>query len=58
MHRLVSRFADHTGVPVVLNTSFNRGGEPLVETPDDAVDCFLRTDVDHMVMEGKLVSRS
>jgi carbamoyltransferase len=45
-HRLISRFADLTGVPVLLNTSFNDQGEPIVETPEDAVATFLKTDMD------------
>ena len=40
-HELISRFHALTGVPMVLNTSFNRRGEPIVCTPEDAVDCFL-----------------
>ena len=45
-HALISRFADITGVPVVLNTSFNDQGEPIVETAEDAVATFLKTDMD------------
>jgi carbamoyltransferase len=45
-HRLIARFAEITEVPVLLNTSFNDQGEPIVETPDDAVATFLKTDMD------------
>ena len=39
-----------TGVPVVLNTSFNVKGEPIVCSPDDAVRCFLNTGLDYLVL--------
>jgi carbamoyltransferase len=45
-HALVSRFGELTGVPVVLNTSFNIRGMPIVETPLDALQCFLGTGLD------------
>lgn len=44
--RLIEGFGDETGVPVILNTSFNDQGEPIVETPDDAVTTFLNTGMD------------
>jgi carbamoyltransferase len=43
-HELISAFRDRTGVPVLINTSFNFGGEPIVETPADAIASFVRTD--------------
>ena len=46
---LISRFADKTGIPVVLNTSFNEN-EPIVNTPEEAVDCYLRTKMDTLVI--------
>jgi hypothetical protein len=45
-HGLISRFAELTGVPVVLNTSFNLRGMPIVEAPRDILQCFLYTDMD------------
>ena len=45
-HRLIGRFADITGVPVLLNTSFNDSGEPIVETAEDAVATFLKAGMD------------
>jgi carbamoyltransferase len=45
---LIEEFGDQTGTPVVLNTSMNRRGEPIVNTPGDAVDCFTGTDMDYM----------
>jgi carbamoyltransferase len=47
-YNLVENFGDRTGVPVVLNTSLNRRGEPIVCTPEDAVTCFIDTEMDAM----------
>jgi carbamoyltransferase len=49
-HRLLERFRDLTGLPVLLNTSFNRAGEPIVERPQDAIRCFLSSDLDALVI--------
>ena len=49
LYRLLKEFEALTGVPVLINTSFNVKGEPIVETPQDAVNCFLTTGVDHLV---------
>ena len=54
---LVDEFKTLTGVPVVLNTSFNVRGEPIVCTPDDAVRCFLKTDIDCLVIGDYLCTR-
>ncbi len=48
--KLIDSFKSFTGVGVVLNTSFNLKGEPMVCTPRDAVRCFLKTDMDYLVM--------
>ena len=45
-HRLLRAFEARTGCPVIINTSFNVRGEPIVCTPADAVRCFLRTNMD------------
>lgn len=50
-YELISRFRDLTGVPVVVNTSFNDSGDPIVETPADAIDCFKKSDLDCVIME-------
>jgi predicted NodU family carbamoyl transferase len=47
-----------TGVPVLINTSFNVKGEPMVETPRDAVICFLTTGIDHLVLHDRLISKN
>lgn len=51
-HEVISRFKDKTGIGVVVNTSFNVRGEPVVCTPDDAYRCFMRTDMDYLYLEG------
>ncbi len=56
-HRLISRFGDTTGVPVVLNTSFNVQGEPVVNSPTDAVKTFLNSGIDTLVMDNIIVER-
>jgi carbamoyltransferase len=56
-YHLIEAFRDLTGVPLVLNTSFNEN-EPVVNTPGEALDCFLRTKMDLLVMGDLMVSRS
>ncbi|MBT5551186.1 MAG: carbamoyltransferase [Nitrospina sp.] len=48
-HALISRFKELTGCPVIVNTSFNVRGEPIVCTPEDAFRCFMGTDIDVLV---------
>ncbi len=50
LHELLSAFHRLTGCPVLMNTSFNVRGEPIVENPEQALDCFLKTDIDVLVM--------
>jgi carbamoyltransferase len=57
-HELIARFEQRTGCPLVINTSFNVRGEPLVASPQDAYRCFMRTEMDYLVMENILVSKS
>jgi carbamoyltransferase len=54
-HRLLWRFHAKTGCPVLINTSFNVRGEPLVCTPAEAYRCFLNTDLDALVLEDHLL---
>lgn len=54
---LISKFYQITGIPLILNTSFNVAGEPIVETPRDALYCFLKTGMDHLAMGNYLVSK-
>lgn len=57
-HHLISSFADRTGCPLVVNTSFNVRGEPIVCTPADALACFARTALDALVIGPFIVHRS
>jgi carbamoyltransferase len=54
-YRLIKKFYDRTQVPMLVNTSFNIRGEPIVCTPDDALRCFLGTDMDALVLENTLL---
>ncbi len=54
-YELVKKFQAETGVPMLLNTSFNRMGEPIVETPADAIACLLNTGLDCCVFEDRIV---
>jgi len=54
LHALISAFKKRTGCPVLINTSFNVRGEPIVESPEDAYKCFMRTEMDYLVL-GSLV---
>jgi len=49
-HRLITRFAELTGCPVLVNTSFNVRGEPIVSSPEDAYRCFMSTGLDVLVV--------
>jgi carbamoyltransferase len=49
-HQVISAFKKLTGCPVVINTSFNVRGEPIVNTPEDAYRCFMRTEMDYLVI--------
>jgi carbamoyltransferase len=53
---LIESFRKKKGVPLLLNTSFNEN-EPIVNTPEEALDCFLRTQMDMLVMENIIVER-
>ncbi|MBI5508187.1 MAG: carbamoyltransferase [Deltaproteobacteria bacterium] len=55
-HRVISEFRKVTGIPVVLNTSFNEN-EPIVRTPAEAIDCFLRTKMDVLALGNWLVDK-
>ena len=56
-HRLISAFEDRTGCPVLLNTSFNRAGDPIVCTPDDALDAARAAGLDALVLEDRIIRR-
>lgn len=51
LHRLISKFEEKTGCPVLVNTSFNVRGEPIVHSPKDAFRCFMGTNLDTLVID-------
>ncbi|MDI3315331.1 MAG: carbamoyltransferase [Mycobacterium sp.] len=57
-HLLLQRFYQRTGCPVLVNTSFNVRGEPIVCTPDDAFRCFMATQMDALVLEDAVLLKS
>jgi carbamoyltransferase len=56
-HELIRRFGRATGVPVVLNTSFNLRGEPIVNTPREAYSTFARSEMDALVLGNCIVRK-
>lgn len=56
-HQLISAFKNITGYGVLVNTSFNVRGEPVVCTPEDAYKCFMRTEIDYLVIGNYLFSK-
>lgn len=57
-HKLISEFKNLTGIPILLNTSFNDNGEPIVESPNDAIKCFLNIDLDYLVIGKYLIQKN
>jgi carbamoyltransferase len=57
-HALLTQFEARTGCPVLVNTSFNVRGEPIVCTPEDAYRCFMRTELDYLVLENCLLAKA
>ena len=57
-HRLLRKFDEITGCPMLVNTSFNVRGEPIVESPMDAYRCFMRTEMDALVLGGHLLLKA
>jgi carbamoyltransferase len=55
---LISKFKEKTGCPVIINTSFNVRGEPIVNTPTDAFNCFMGTDLDYLVIGDCILDKS
>jgi carbamoyltransferase len=56
-HALIDRFRASTGIPLVLNTSFNLNGEPIVATPDDALRTFMTSGIDALVLGAFLLRK-
>ena len=57
-YKLLKEFKRLTGCPVIINTSFNIRGEPIVCTPEDAYKCFMRTEMDYLVMGNCILSKA
>jgi carbamoyltransferase len=57
LYRLLKEFDAITGVPVLINTSFNVKGEPIIETPEDAIQCFLTTGIDYLALHDVLMEK-
>ena len=56
-YRLIKSYYQKTGIPLILNTSFNVKGEPIVCTPEDAIKCFLNTEIDYLVLGNYLIKK-
>jgi len=54
-HKLISKFEEKTGCPVIINTSFNVRGEPIVCKPEDSYRCFMRTEMDVLVIDDYIL---
>jgi len=57
-HKLISAFKRLTGCPVLVNTSFNVRGEPIVCSPEDAFRCFMGTELDFLVIENVMMAKT
>ena len=56
-YRMIKRFEEITGCPVIINTSFNVRGEPIVATPEHAYTCFMRTNMDYLLLGNFLLEK-
>ena len=57
-HDLISKFKEKTGCPIIVNTSFNVRGEPIVNTPTDAFNCFMGTELDFLVIGDCILDKN
>ena len=57
-HKLLTAFYEESNCPLLVNTSFNVRGEPIVCTPEDAYRCYMRTEMNYLVVENCLLSKS
>jgi carbamoyltransferase len=57
-HNMISKFNEKYGCPVIVNTSFNVRGEPIVCTPNDAYACFMRTEMDYLIIGNYLLDKN
>jgi carbamoyltransferase len=56
-YEVIREFGKISGIPIIINTSFNVRGEPIVCTPEDAYNCFANTGIDHLVIEDFLINK-
>ena len=56
-YNMIAKFHEKYGCPVIINTSFNVRGEPIVCTPEDAYLCFMRTNMDYLIMGNYLIEK-
>ena len=56
-YNVISEFEKITGIPIVLNTSFNINGEPIVLTPDDALNTFFNSGIEHLFLSGYHITK-
>lgn len=54
---LIDKYYQKTGIPLILNTSFNIRGEPIVCTPEDAVKCFMKTEIDYLIINNYVIEK-
>lgn len=57
LYNLIKKFGEISGIPILLNTSFNTQGEPIVESPGDALQCFLNTNIDVLILGDYIVEK-
>ncbi|HWY40247.1 MAG TPA: carbamoyltransferase [Chthoniobacterales bacterium] len=57
-YRMIKKFDERYGCPVIINTSFNVRGEPIVATPEDAFTCFMRTNMDYLLLGNFLLEKT
>ena len=55
---LIVKFKEKTGCPVIVNTSFNVRGEPIVNTPTDAFNCFMGTELDYLIIGNCILDKN
>ena len=55
---LITKFKEKTNCPMIVNTSFNIRGEPMVNSPNDAFNCFMGTDLDYLVIGNSILDKS
>ena len=56
-YRIIKKFEEKSGCPVIINTSFNVRGEPIVGAPEHAYTCFMRTNMDYLVLGNFLLEK-